>query len=88
MGIGCDLMFQKCGSNFDDDIFILHADMTPHHEGWFEEVLNHVDKYPEAGMFGCLLLYPARNDEGDITYNALEEIFRRKTRSFWKWTHT
>ena len=65
-GIGCDLMFQKMWKQFpDDDIFILHADMTPHHEGWFEEVLSHVEKYPEAGMFGCLLLYPARNNEGE-----------------------
>ena len=29
-GIGCDLMFQKMWKQFpDDDIFILHADMTP-----------------------------------------------------------
>ena len=37
--IGCDLMFQKMWKQFpDDDIFILHADMAPHHDGWFEEV--------------------------------------------------
>ena len=65
-GIGCDLMFQKMWKQFpNDDIFILHADMSPHHEGWFEEVLTYVEKYPEAGMFGCLLLSPARNDEGE-----------------------
>jgi len=64
--IGCDLMFQKLWKQFpDDDIFILHADMTPHHDGWFEEVLQYVNDYPEAGMFGCLLLYPARNEEGE-----------------------
>jgi len=40
-GIGCDLMFQKMWNQFpDDDIFILHADMTPHHEGGFEVVLE------------------------------------------------
>jgi len=61
-GIGSDLMFQKMWNKFpNDDIFILHADMTPHHEGWFEEVLTYVEKYPEAGMFGCLLLYPAKD---------------------------
>jgi hypothetical protein len=64
-GIGSDLMFQKMWKQFpNDDIFILHADMTPHHDGWFEEVLSYVEKYPEAGMFGCLLLYPARNESG------------------------
>ena len=61
-GIGSDLMFQKMWNKFpNDDIFILHADMTPHHDGWFEEVLTYVEKYPEAGMFGCLLLYPAKD---------------------------
>ena len=63
--IGCDLMFQKMWNRFpNDDIFILHADMTPHHEGWWEEVLEYVEKYPEAGMFGCLLLYPAKDESG------------------------
>jgi len=64
--IGCDLMFQKMWKQFpDDDIFILHADMAPHHDGWFEEVLEYVEKYPEAGMFGCLLLYPAKNESDE-----------------------
>jgi GT2 family glycosyltransferase len=66
-GIGSDLMFQQMWNKFpEQDIFILHADMTPHHEGWFEEVLNYVEKYPEAGMFGCLLLYPAKDDKGNF----------------------
>jgi GT2 family glycosyltransferase len=61
--IGPDLMLQKMWNKFpDEDIFILHADMTPHHEGWFEEVLDYVKKYPEAGMFGCLLLYPLQDN--------------------------
>ena len=64
--IGCDLMFQKMWKKFpDDDIFILHADMAPHHDGWFEEVLEYVEKYPKAGMFGCLLLYPAKNESDE-----------------------
>ena len=64
--IGCDLMFQKMWKQFpDDDIFILHSDMAPHHDGWFEEVLEYVKKYPEAGMFGCLLLYPAKNESNE-----------------------
>lgn len=61
-GIGSDLMFQKMWNKFpNEDIFILHADMRPHHSGWFDEVLEYVDKYPEAGMFGCLLLYPVKD---------------------------
>ena len=33
-------------------------------------------KYPEAGMFGCLLLYPARNDQGEYyMYNVQGESF-------------
>ena len=63
-GIGCDLMFQKMWNKFpEDDIFILHADMSLHHDDWFEEVQDYVEKYPEAGMFGCLLLYPAKDAE-------------------------
>ena len=49
----------------DQDIFILHADMGEHHEGWFDEVLKYVESYPEAGMFGCMLLYPAKNERGE-----------------------
>ncbi len=65
--IGSDLMFERMWSKFPDhDIFILHADMFPHHDGWFEEVLSYVDKFPEAGMFGCLLLYPAKDDDGNF----------------------
>lgn len=64
--IGPDLMLQKMWSKYpEEDIFILHADMTPHHEGWFEEVLEYVNKYPEAGMFGCLLLYPLQDNNGN-----------------------
>jgi GT2 family glycosyltransferase len=63
-GIGSDLMFQKMWNKFPhDDIFILHADMTPYYPEWFEDLLSYVSKYPEAGMFGCLLLYPAKNNK-------------------------
>lgn len=66
-GIGSDLMFERMWNKFPNhDIFILHADMTPHHDGWFEEVLDYVTKYPEAGMLGCLLLYPAKDDNSNF----------------------
>ena len=61
-GIGSDLMFEKMWKLFpNDDIFILHADMYEYKEGWLDKVLEYVNKYPEAGIFGCLLLYPAKN---------------------------
>lgn len=61
-GIGSDLMFERMWNRFpDDDIFILHADMYPYEPEWLDKVLSYVHKYPEAGMFGCLLLYPARD---------------------------
>lgn len=66
-GIGSDLMFQKMWNKFpNDDIFILHADMTQHHDGWFEEVLEYAEKYTKAGMLGCLLLYPAKDIYDDF----------------------
>ena len=62
--IGSDLMFQKMWNKFpNDDIFILHADMFPYEKGWLEKILQYVDKYPDVGIFGCLLLYPAKNAE-------------------------
>lgn len=65
-GIGSDLMFQRMWSKFpDDDIIILHADMSIHNAEWLGELLQYVKDYPEAGMFGCLLLYPAKDDKGD-----------------------
>ena len=54
----------------NDDIFIMHSDMFPAAEDedneWFDKVLKYVEKYPEAGMFGCLLLYPAKDEDGNI----------------------
>lgn len=65
-GIGSDLMFQKMWNKFpDDDIFILHADMTPHNDTWFDDIISYVDRYPEAGMIGSLLLYPAKDENGN-----------------------
>lgn len=61
-GIGSDLMFERMWNKFpDEDIFILHADMTPYYNNWLTDLLEYVAKYPEAGMFGCLLLYPAKD---------------------------
>jgi GT2 family glycosyltransferase len=64
-GIGSDLMFEKMWNKFpEEDIFILHADMAPYGPQWLEETLEYVNKHPEAGMFGLLLLYPAKAEDG------------------------
>lgn len=65
--IGSDLMYQKLWNKASpDDIFIMHADMLPTSKTWLEEVKLYVSRYPEAGMFGCKLLYPAKVN-GDKT---------------------
>jgi GT2 family glycosyltransferase len=70
-GIGSDLMFQKMWNKFPEhDIFILHADMYPYEENWLYKVLTYVNKYPEAGIFGCLLLYPAKANDKYIIQSA------------------
>ena len=72
-GIGSDMMYQKMWNKFpEDDIFILHADMFPVIEDtehkWFDNLLSYVKDYPEASIFGCLLLYPATDVENGKHY--------------------
>ena len=63
-GIGSDLMFQKMWNKFpNDDIFILHADMGICDEDWYEKLIKYTEEYPDAGMIGCLLLYPAKDKD-------------------------
>jgi GT2 family glycosyltransferase len=70
-GIGSDLMFQRMWNKFPDhDIFILHSDMYPYEDGWLENVLSYVNKYPKAGIFGCLLLYPIKVEDKYIVQSA------------------
>jgi GT2 family glycosyltransferase len=62
--IGCDLMYQKLWKKANpNDVIILHSDMDFYNgiENWFNDLLKYVNKYPEAGMFGCKLLYPLKN---------------------------
>ena len=72
-GIGSDLMYQKMWNKFpEDDIIILHADMFPtindtDHQ-WFKDIISYVKNYPEASIFGCLLLYPATHVEDGKHY--------------------
>lgn len=58
-GLGSDIMYQTMWNECTpDDIFIMHSDMVPCKTDWIDQVLKYVKKYPEAGMFGCKLLYP------------------------------
>lgn len=71
--VGSDIAYQTLWNiHSDKDIFIMHADMLPLTEDndvtWFDELLNYVNKYPEAGIFGTTLLYPAKNKETDNYY--------------------
>ena len=60
--IGSDLMYQKLWKQCaPDDIFILHADMQPIEETWYEDIQKYAKKYPEAGIIGCKLIYPTEN---------------------------
>lgn len=67
-GIGSDLMFEKIWNQYPEhDIFILHADMYEFEKGWLDNLLRYVKELPEAGIIGCLLLYPAK-DKNDNYY--------------------
>lgn len=79
--IGSDLMYQKMWNEHpDDDIFIMHSDMFPMKEDfsnkWWDDLLNYVKKYPEAGMFGCKLLYPAKSENENYFVQCAGGIFR------------
>lgn len=68
--IGSDLAYQTLWNMFPDkDIIILHADMLPMPDDttnkWHADLLNYVQKYPEAGILGTTLLYPAKSESGN-----------------------
>lgn len=73
--IGSDMMYQKLWNQTNDDIIILHSDMRQVDEdttnNWYKELLKYANRYPEAGMLGCKLLYPAKdNDDNFIIQHA------------------
>jgi len=68
--IGSDLAYQTLWNMFPDrDVIILHADMLPMTDDttnkWYDDLLNYVQTYPEAGIFGTTLLYPAKSNSGN-----------------------
>ncbi len=64
--IGPDLMYQKLWKKTDRDIIILHSDMMPLDSDidnqWYTDLCKYADKYPEAGILGCKLLYPQKQE--------------------------
>ncbi len=73
--IGSDLAYQYLWNKHRDrDVIILHSDMLPMPEDknhkWFQELLETVEKYPEAGMFGMKLLYPQKINNKYIIQHA------------------
>lgn len=56
--VGSDLMYQKLWNMCDTDIIILHADMKIISETWYTDLCDYAEKYKEAGILGCKLLYP------------------------------
>ena len=64
--IGSDLAYQTLWNTYNDrDIILLHADMLPMPEdtnnSWYTELCNYADQFPEAGILGTTLLYPAKD---------------------------
>lgn len=60
--IGSDLMYQKLWKAADpDDVFILHADMQPITDTWYTDIKEYANKFPEAGLIGCKLIYPTED---------------------------
>lgn len=67
--IGSDLAYQYLWNKHKDrDVIVLHADMLPMIEdtnnNWYYELINTVNKYPEADIFGMKLLYPRTTPDG------------------------
>lgn len=65
--IGPDMMYQKLWNKLDTDIIILHSDMLPLDTDltneWYTKLCLYAQQYPEAGILGCKLLYPAYHEE-------------------------
>ena len=68
--IGSDLAYQTLwNTNPNRDIILLHADMLPLPEdinnNWYHKLCDYAKRFPEAGMFGTTLLYPAADEDGN-----------------------
>lgn len=72
--IGPDMMYQKLWKKTDKDVIILHSDMLPLDEDvdnkWFSDLCLAAEDYPEAGILGCKLVYPAKHNDKYIIQHA------------------
>jgi GT2 family glycosyltransferase len=71
--VGSDIAYQTLWNMYPDkDIIILHADMSPMPEDtnnlWLDQLIAYVNQFPEAGIFGTTLLYPAKNKDSGNYY--------------------
>lgn len=68
--IGSDLAYQTLWNIYSDkDIIILHADMLPlpkdTNNDWYYRLCAYANQFPEAGILGTTLLYPAKDENND-----------------------
>jgi GT2 family glycosyltransferase len=68
--IGSDLAYQTLWNMYNDrDIIILHADMLPLpddiNNDWYYKLCAYAKQFPEAGMLGTTLLYPAKDNNNN-----------------------
>ena len=65
--IGPDMMYQKLWNKTRNDVIILHSDMLPLEEDitndWYTKLCLYAQQYPEAGILGSKLLYPAKHKD-------------------------
>lgn len=68
--IGSDLAYQTLWNTYPDrDIIILHADMLPlpedNENNWYYSLCAYAKQFPEAGILGTTLLYPAKDKDNN-----------------------
>lgn len=72
--IGPDMMYQKLWKKTNKDVIILHSDMLPLEEDvenqWYSDLCLAAEDYPEAGILGTKLLYPAKHQDKYIIQHA------------------
>ena len=66
--IGPEHSFERCWNLFPGrDVIILHSDMAPHPSDsgtdWYDGLIEHQRRLPDAGMVACNLFYPSRTDD-------------------------
>lgn len=77
--IGPDRAYMRLWNTHAGDVILWHADMFPvEPETWFGQLLGFVVRYPDAGIFGCKLLYPIERDGRRLLQSAGGYIDRKR----------